>query len=94
MLVQVHSEEVFGPVMALIPYSGFKSAVAQVNDSKFGLQAGVFTTDINKSFYAFERLDVGGVCVNDIPSMRIDSMVWIGSLHSLLHIISHFVTQF
>ena len=59
----------------LIPYTDFKKAIDEVNSSKFGLQAGVFTKDLNKSFYAFENLDVGGVCINDVPSMRIDSQV-------------------
>jgi acyl-CoA reductase-like NAD-dependent aldehyde dehydrogenase len=44
-----------------------------VNDSDFGLQAGVFTQNINKAFYAFQNLHVGGVLINDIPSARVDS---------------------
>ena len=49
-----------------------------VNDSVFGLQAGIFTRDIHKAFYAFEELEVGGVVINDIPSMRVDSMPYGG----------------
>eukprot|EP00897_Mesotaenium_endlicherianum_P005715 jgi/Mesen1/5171/ME000257S04450 len=76
--MEVHCEEVFGPVMCLIPFTGFKACIDEVNASKFGLQAGVFTHDLNKAFYAFEHLDVGGVCVNDVPSMRIDSQPYGG----------------
>lgn len=76
--MQIHCEEVFGPVMELIPYENFKSVVHEVNKSKFGLQAGVFVSDINKAFYAFEQLDVGGVLINDVPSMRIDSQPYGG----------------
>ncbi|KAH7438383.1 hypothetical protein KP509_04G012500 [Ceratopteris richardii] len=76
--MEVHCEEVFGPVMELIAYDDFKYAVSEVNKSKFGLQAGVFTSDINKAFYAFQQLDVGGVVINDVPSMRIDSQPYGG----------------
>ncbi|CAM6082216.1 unnamed protein product [Calypogeia fissa] len=75
---EVHAEEVFGPVMGLYKYSDFKAAISEVNMSKFGLQAGVFVTDLNKAFYAFEKLEVGGVCINDVPSMRIDSQPYGG----------------
>eukprot|EP00250_Pteridium_aquilinum_P001226 c11433_g1_i1 orf=512-3865(-) len=76
--MEIHSEEVFGPVMELISYGDFKSAVHEVNKSKYGLQAGVFVSDINKAFYAFEKLDVGGVLINDVPTMRIDSQPYGG----------------
>ncbi|KAL2652874.1 hypothetical protein R1flu_021002 [Riccia fluitans] len=75
---EIHKEEAFGPVMELTPYKTFKAAIANVNQSKFGLQAGVFVTDLNKAFYAFEQLEVGGVCINDVPSMRIDSQPYGG----------------
>ncbi|OAE25968.1 hypothetical protein AXG93_1712s1480 [Marchantia polymorpha subsp. ruderalis] len=75
---QVHTEEVFGPTMELASYKDYKTAIANVNQSKFGLQAGVFVADLNKAFYAFEQLDVGGVCINDAPSMRIDSQPYGG----------------
>eukprot|EP00850_Spirogloea_muscicola_P000960 SM000003S11205 [mRNA] locus=s3:1500774:1509493:- [translate_table: standard] len=76
--MEVHCEEVFGPVVVLIPYDDFVTTINDVNASKFGLQAGVFTRDLNKTFYAFEHLDVGGVCINDVPSMRIDSQPYGG----------------
>eukprot|EP00245_Coleochaete_scutata_P016886 TRINITY_DN8066_c0_g3_i2.p1 TRINITY_DN8066_c0_g3~~TRINITY_DN8066_c0_g3_i2.p1 ORF type:complete len:182 (+),score=49.49 TRINITY_DN8066_c0_g3_i2:210-755(+) len=76
--VEVMKEEVFGPVIVLISYTNFQNAIHSVNDSKFGLQAGVFTTDINKAFYAYEHLDVGGVLINDVPSLRVDSQPYGG----------------
>lgn len=75
---EVYKEEVFGPVVCLAPYASFEAVIDEVNASKFGLQAGVFTHDLNKAFYAFERLDVGGVLINDVPSMRIDSQPYGG----------------
>lgn len=70
--------EAFGPVAVLEPFESFKDAVALVNDSAFGLQAGVFTSDIDHAFYAFNHLEVGSVVVNDVPSLRIDSMPYGG----------------
>jgi len=71
-------EEAFGPVVCIEKFKDFKAAVAKVNDSVFGLQAGVFTKDINRAFYAFEHLEVGGVMINDVPSKRIDSQPYGG----------------
>ena len=68
----------FGPVCTLEPFSDFKAVVAKVNASKFGLQAGVFTQDLQKAFYAYEHLEVGGVVIGDVPSVRIDSMPYGG----------------
>jgi glyceraldehyde-3-phosphate dehydrogenase (NADP+) len=76
--MKVSSEEVFGPVVTLEAYDRFEEAVATVNSGPYGLQAGVFTRDISRAFYAFERLDVGGVIVNDIPSYRADNMPYGG----------------
>ena len=74
--------EAFGPVATVEPYADFADACARVNDSVYGLQAGVFTRDIHKAFYAFNELEVGGVVVNDIPSMRVDSMPYGGVKNS------------
>ncbi len=74
--------EAFGPVATIEPYSDFADACARVNDSVYGLQAGVFTRDIHKAFWAFNELEVGGVVVNDIPSMRVDSMPYGGVKNS------------
>ena len=71
-------EEVFGPAVCLEKYVDFKDAVAKVNDSKFGLQAGIYTNNWNKAHYAFDNVDVGGVCINSTPSLRIDSQPYGG----------------
>jgi len=71
-------KEIFGPVIVVEPYDDFADAVRLVNDSEYGLQAGVFTNDVNKALDAFDALDVGGVIVNDVPTYRIDSMPYGG----------------
>jgi acyl-CoA reductase-like NAD-dependent aldehyde dehydrogenase len=68
----VSCEEVFGPVVTLAPYRSFQEALATVNDSRYGLQAGVFTHDYRKAFEAFDALDVGGIIINDYPTFRVD----------------------
>ena len=75
---RVQADEVFGPIACLEPFTDFREACRVVNDSVFGLQAGVFTKDIDKAFYAFEALEVGGVVINDVPSIRVDSMPYGG----------------
>ncbi len=70
--------EAFGPVATLAPFSDFRQAVRSVNDSVYGLQAGVFTRNLPRAFHAFEELDVGGVILNDVPSFRVDSMPYGG----------------
>lgn len=70
--------EVFAPVVVVHRYKEYEEALKEVNNSIYGLQAGVFTKDINKAFKAFEALDVGGVIVNDIPTFRIDHMPYGG----------------
>ncbi len=71
-------EEAFGPVAFLIRFNTFEEALGIVNDSKFGLQAGIFTRDLFKSLDAWDRLDVGGVVINDVPSYRVDNMPYGG----------------
>ena len=75
---KVWADEVFGPVLCVAPYDDYNSAIDLVNNSRFGIHAGVFTDDINKIMYAWKRLQVGGVIVNDVPSIRIDSMPYGG----------------
>jgi len=70
--------EVFGPVATIQPFDDFEEAVRIANDSEYGLQCGVFTRDLHHAFYAYEELDVGGVVVNDMPSLRVDSMPYGG----------------
>lgn len=72
------AEEAFGPVAVLIPCPDFEAALRAINDSRFGLQAGVFTRDIHKAHLAWDTLEVGGVVINDIPSWRADAMPYGG----------------
>ena len=71
-------EEVFGPVVVVETYDRFEDAVARIEDSRYGLQAGVFTHDVRRIFYAFEHLTVGGVIVNDNPMFRVDNFPYGG----------------
>ncbi len=75
---KLNVEEAFGPVAFLIRFSHFDEALDIVNDSKFGLQAGIFTRDLFQMFDAWDRLDVGGVVINDVPSYRVDNMPYGG----------------
>ena len=74
----VYREEAFGPVVILSKFSAWEAALAEVNDSKFGLQAGIFTRDIHKVLDAWDQLEVGGVCVNEVSSYRVDNMPYGG----------------
>ena len=71
-------EEAFGPVAILSKFSDFDQALAQVNDSAFGLQAGIFTRDLYKAHKAWDTLEVGGVVIGDVPSWRVDHMPYGG----------------
>jgi len=70
--------EVFGPVAVLDPFDDFKEACRRVNDSVYGLQAGVFTPSLDHAYYAYDVLEVGGVIINDVPSIRVDNMPYGG----------------
>lgn len=72
------SEEIFGPVALLSPFADFEEALEDANDSRYGLQAGVFTRDIDRIKRAWDRLEVGGVVINDVPSWRVDHMPYGG----------------
>ena len=72
------TEEAFGPVAVLSRFDDFDQALATVNDSVFGLQAGIFTRDIFKAQRAWDVLDVGGVVIGDVPSWRVDNMPYGG----------------
>jgi acyl-CoA reductase-like NAD-dependent aldehyde dehydrogenase len=74
----LYREEAFGPVAILSKFSRFEDALEEVNDSKFGLQAGIFTRDLFKTLEAWDRLEVGGVVINDVPSYRVDNMPYGG----------------
>ncbi len=70
--MRVNCEEIFGPVTTLRPYTDFEQVIDEVNDSPWGLQAGLFTNDMRRILRGFERLEVGGLVINDIPSFRVD----------------------
>eukprot|EP01124_Arcella_intermedia_P015600 TRINITY_DN2214_c0_g1_i1.p1 TRINITY_DN2214_c0_g1~~TRINITY_DN2214_c0_g1_i1.p1 ORF type:complete len:484 (+),score=80.66 TRINITY_DN2214_c0_g1_i1:61-1512(+) len=74
----ISCEEAFGPVCVLEKYSDFRAVIDKVNTSQYGLQTGIFTKDLHKAFYAYDNLDVGGVVINDVPSVRVDAMPYGG----------------
>jgi len=74
----LYRKEAFGPVAFLEPFEAFDDAIARVNDSDFGLQAGMFTADIAHAMRAWDGLEVGGVIVGDVPSFRVDNMPYGG----------------
>ncbi|NNL64875.1 MAG: aldehyde dehydrogenase family protein, partial [Myxococcales bacterium] len=75
---EIACQEAFGPVAVLQRFDDFDDALAMVNDSAFGLQAGVFTRDLYKAQRAWDTLDVGGVVIGDVPSWRVDHMPYGG----------------
>jgi acyl-CoA reductase-like NAD-dependent aldehyde dehydrogenase len=76
--MRVNCKEVFGPVVTVEPYVEFSDALGHLNDSAYGLQAGVLTRDAVLIQMAFEELEVGGVIVGDVPSFRVDQMPYGG----------------
>jgi acyl-CoA reductase-like NAD-dependent aldehyde dehydrogenase len=76
--MKVSCQEVFAPVVTVEPYDDFDDAIRRINDSPFGLQAGLFTRDARLLFRAFEELEVGGVIAGDMSSFRIDHMPYGG----------------
>ncbi|HET7702504.1 MAG TPA: aldehyde dehydrogenase family protein [Candidatus Limnocylindrales bacterium] len=75
---QVCSNEAFAPLVVAFPFQDIGDAIAQVNDSMFGLQTGVFTNDLGAAWRSFNELEVGGVIVNDVPTYRADHMPYGG----------------
>jgi acyl-CoA reductase-like NAD-dependent aldehyde dehydrogenase len=80
--MKVVAEEVFAPVATVIATDDFEEALRQANDTQFGLQASVFTRDINRVFLAVKRLNFGGVIINDTPAFRADHMPYGGNRRS------------
>ncbi len=76
--MSVCCQEIFAPVVVLEPYDDLPQALSLLNDSAYGLQAGLFTRDVSVSFAAFEDLEVGGLVLNDVPTFRADSMPYGG----------------
>ena len=76
--MRVNSEEVFAPVATIQASPGFEDALAEANNTRYGLQAGVFTRDMARALRAFRALEVGGVMINDAPAFRVDNMPYGG----------------
>jgi len=76
--MKVCAREVFGPVLSILKARDLCEAIDISNDSEMGLQAGVFTSDLNKALYAARRLEVGGVMINEVPTFRVDHMPYGG----------------
>ena len=77
--MKVMCQEAFAPLVSIYEYETFEDAVAMVEDSPFGLQAGVYTNDIKKAMYAVDRINVGGVMINDTSIFRVDHMPYGGN---------------
>jgi glyceraldehyde-3-phosphate dehydrogenase (NADP+) len=75
---RISCREVFAPLVAISKYKDFKQALEEVNNSDYGLQAGVLTKDVNLIFEAYEQLEVGGVIAGDVPTYRVDQMPYGG----------------
>ncbi len=80
--MSVCSKEVFAPVAVIFKYRDFKKMIAEINNSEYGLQAGVFTQRVKDIFYAFKYVECGGVMINDIPTYRADHMPYGGTKKS------------
>jgi acyl-CoA reductase-like NAD-dependent aldehyde dehydrogenase len=74
----LYAQEAFGPVAVIAPYRDFDAALEEINNSAFGLQAGIFTRNLDEAMRAWDRLDVGGVVIGDVPSWRVDHMPYGG----------------
>lgn len=74
----LYAEEAFGPAAVIEKFSDFTAALEKVNSGRYGLQAGIFTSDIKKAMQAWDTLDVGGVVIGDVPSFRVDNMPYGG----------------
>jgi acyl-CoA reductase-like NAD-dependent aldehyde dehydrogenase len=72
------SEEAFAPVVNLFPVDSFADALRDINDSRFGLQCGIFTSSLDHTLLAHDELEMGGIIVNDIPTWRTDAMPYGG----------------
>ncbi len=80
--MKVCSMEIFGPVVTLEKFENYEDVIEEVNNSEYGLQAGVFTNKINEMDFAFDNLEVGGVIINDVPTFRVDHMPYGGVKNS------------
>ncbi|WP_180954956.1 aldehyde dehydrogenase family protein [Bacillus sp. V3-13] len=76
--MKVSCKEVFAPVVSITPYKDFDEAIGFVNDSVYGLNIGVYSTNIDEAFYAARKIESGAVIINDIPTFRVDHMPYGG----------------
>ncbi len=76
--MKVNALEVFAPVVTIEPVDSFEEGINQINNSKYGLQAGIFTNNLKNALYAFENVEVGGLMINDYPTFRVDNMPYGG----------------
>ena len=76
--MKIRDEEVFGPVVLVDPYDDFEEALQEINNSRYGLQAGLFTYDLREINLAFQKLEVGGLIINHSPTFRVDHMPYGG----------------
>ena len=77
--MRIAREEIFGPVVMIEPVDSFEEGVRRVEDSEYGLQAGVFTSDIDRALRAVRAINVGGIAINDVPTIRFDHMPYGGN---------------
>ncbi|MBK5094095.1 MAG: aldehyde dehydrogenase family protein [Deltaproteobacteria bacterium] len=77
--MKVMCQEAFAPLVSIYEYDSFEDAVAMVEDSPYGLQAGIYTNDLRKAMYAVDRINVGGVMINDTSIFRVDHMPYGGN---------------
>ncbi|WP_133480221.1 aldehyde dehydrogenase family protein, partial [Cognatilysobacter segetis] len=75
---RLYREEAFGPVAVVESVPDLNAAIERANDSRYGLQCGVFTSRLDHAMHAWDRLEVGGVVVGDVPSVRVDNMPYGG----------------
>jgi len=80
--MKVVRDEIFGPVVVVEKVSSFEEGIIKCDQSQYGLQAGIFTTNINRALTAIKRINVGGILINDFPSYRIDHMPYGGNKNS------------
>jgi acyl-CoA reductase-like NAD-dependent aldehyde dehydrogenase len=80
--MKVMADEAFAPVASVIAIDDFEEALRQADETEYGLQAGVFTHDIERVFQAIRSLNFGGVIINDIPTFRVDHMPYGGNRKS------------
>jgi acyl-CoA reductase-like NAD-dependent aldehyde dehydrogenase len=76
--MKVNCQEIFAPVVTIESYDDFSDALKQINNSPYGLQAGIFTRDAKLLFSAYEELEVGALMAGDVPTFRIDHMPYGG----------------